>query len=64
MIEDKFLQFFLFIWYWFYIFMTNAVNKGYNAYLRFVLRLVLAIAGMLHQLLQPGEHYRYMLFLE
>ena len=57
MIEDKFFAIFSFLFgIGFYIFMTNAFNKGYNAYLRFVFRLVfLAIAGVLHQLLQPGE---------
>lgn len=56
-VENKFFAIFSFLFgVGFYIFIRNAKEKGLNANVLFLRRLfILAIFGILHQLLQPGE---------
>lgn len=56
-VESKFFAIFSFLFgVGFYIFMRNAKNKKLNTKMLFIRRIfILAILGLLHQILQPGE---------
>lgn len=56
-VEDKFFTIFSFLFgLGFYIFIRNAQKKDLNTHFVFLRRLtILAVFGILHQLLQPGE---------